>query len=161
MMDKRTRRTSAETFEKIRTSGILSERRLQVYEILYREGPLTGGQVARRMQELHNVGGFSESVRNRLTELRDRGCVEEVGEAPCPVTGNRSILWDVTPDLPTEHPRTWTRPVKYFGVIVQGQTSLFPSQERHRLFLTEGAAEAYRESLKDDTAAIVTLGILR
>ena len=161
MTDKRVRRTSVETFEKIRSSGLLSERRFQVYGILFREGPITGGQVARRMQELHNVGGFSESVRNRLTELREFGCVEEVGETPCPVTGNRSILWDVTPDLPSEHPRTWTRPVKYYGVIVQGQISMFPSQERHRLFLTEGAAEAYRESLKDDTAAIVTLGIVR
>lgn len=41
----------------------------------------------------------------RLSELRDRGVVKELGEVKCPISGHQVILWDVTKDLPANPPR--------------------------------------------------------
>lgn len=96
------RQTSIDIYHQIQNDGLLSKRRWQVYDILYQHGPLTGGEVASYMKSIHGVRGFSESVRNRLTELREMGAAREVGETSCPVTGNQVILWDVTGDLPRQ-----------------------------------------------------------
>ena len=94
------RTTSAEAFNKIKEEGLLSKRRLQVYEVLYEHGPLVGSQIARRVKK--NFGSWcqSETIRNRLTELRDMGAVVERGEALDPQNGRRVILWDVSGELP-------------------------------------------------------------
>jgi len=95
------KKTSAEVYEQIKLEGLLSKKRQEVYEILHLYGPMTGAQVAERMF----MGGrkpASETVRNRITELRDRGCVEEVKEGPCPVTGRTVIWWATTDRLPVE-----------------------------------------------------------
>jgi hypothetical protein len=103
-MEKRVRDTSIDVYNRIRAAGLLSERRWQVYDILFREGPLTGAQVAERMRDLYGIRGFSESVRNRLTELRDMHCVRELGETTDPLTRSTVILWDVTSALPVPLP---------------------------------------------------------
>lgn len=94
------RQNSIDSFNTIRDNGLLSERRFQVYEILYEHGPLIGSKVSMMMKSKHGVQGTSESVRNRLTELRGMGCVYERGLQIDNSTGNTVILWDVTSDLP-------------------------------------------------------------
>ena len=42
---------------------------------------------------------YKSHVSARLCELRDMGCVQELGERPCGVTGHNVILWDVTDTL--------------------------------------------------------------
>ena len=92
------RDTSIEAYNEIRNSGLLSEKRLEVYDVLYNKGPLTGGQVSRIVRG--SRPSVSETIRNRITELNRLGVVKEVGTISCPVTGRRSILWDVTRNLP-------------------------------------------------------------
>lgn len=94
-----TRQTSIDAFNEIVANGLLSERRFQVYEILFRDGPLTANQVINIFKIKHpmlNTG----AVTTRLSELRNAGVVMELGEIECPVTGNNVIQWDVTGNLP-------------------------------------------------------------
>lgn len=98
----RVRSTSINTYHRIVDEGLLSQRRLQVYEILFHNGPLTGSQVARLVKSKYGSWSQSETIRNRLTELRDMKCVIELGEVKCPTNGNTVILWDVTDSLPVK-----------------------------------------------------------
>ncbi len=100
------RDTSIEAYREIRDNGLLSRKRLEVYDILYRHGPLTGAQVSKRSA---GHSAVSETVRNRITELRDMGAVTECGTVDCPITGKRVILWDVTANLPTALPTKKTK----------------------------------------------------
>lgn len=96
------RKTSLETYKTIVNSGLLSDRRLQVYDILFKCGPMTGSQVSAKMRELYGQSGYSENVRNRITELVRSGCVEELCETTCPITRRKVLLFDVTDKLPVE-----------------------------------------------------------
>lgn len=95
------RSTSVETYRRIRDDGLLSKKRMEVYDVLFRHGPLTATQVAQKMPG-HKSQSVGANVHARLGELRATGCVAEVGETECPVTGNRVLLWDVTKDLPVK-----------------------------------------------------------
>lgn len=99
------RQTSIDTYKQIKDEGLLSRRRMQVYEVLFKHGPLTGGQVAAKVKALYGQWGHSETIRNRITELRDLGTVSEIKTVACPITGRNSILWDVTKNLPKQLPK--------------------------------------------------------
>lgn len=96
------RDTSLEVYQQIRDSGYLSEKRFVVYETLFKHGPLTGAQVADLIKNQDPNVPHSETIRNRLGELRDQGVVKELGTTACPLTGRRVILWDVTGNLPSK-----------------------------------------------------------
>jgi hypothetical protein len=87
------RQTSIEAYHSIKNSGVLGERRTQVYVHLYKNGPCTA-------QEIFKGIGCDTNQSGRLTEMRDLGVVEEIGERECSITGHRVILWDVTSSLP-------------------------------------------------------------
>jgi len=53
----------------IMAKGILSQNQKRVYQILYFGGQQTGAQVARKYKELYPTSKYSETVRNRITEL--------------------------------------------------------------------------------------------
>lgn len=99
------RETSASVYERIVCEGLLSKRRLQVYQVLYEHGPLTGGQLSEIVKNKFGEWGQSETVRNRLPELRNSGVVKECGTIKCPTSGNEVILWDVTDKYPTDPPK--------------------------------------------------------
>lgn len=101
----RTRDTSIETYYRIRDEGLLSKRRWQVYDSLYRLELATGAMVAQRVKEQHGSWGHSETIRNRLTELRDQGVIAEVGKGPCPINGNSVIWWATNNNLPSKLPK--------------------------------------------------------
>lgn len=61
---------------------------------------MTGSQVAQQVKGVYGSWGHSETIRNRLTELRDMGCISEVGEVDCPISGNRVLVWQTNNNLP-------------------------------------------------------------
>lgn len=93
------RDTSIEAYHKIKESGVLSERRMEVYDILFNHGPLTATEIF-QYSKLNGVKGYRHNTNSRLYELRDMGVVKEVQTTTCSVTGQTVILWDVTSNLP-------------------------------------------------------------
>lgn len=99
---KRIRKTSAEAWKKINDEGLLRGFRLEVYNILYHNGPLTVGEVGQYYQQLRpgTPRGRNECAK-RISELFNLGAVETTGETiKCPVTGFNANVWDVTPNYP-------------------------------------------------------------
>jgi hypothetical protein len=94
------RKTSVEVYRRIEEEGLLSLRRSQVYKVLYEGGPMTGGEVAVKVKAMFGAWGHSETIRNRLTELRDMGCVDEIGEVKCPISGNQVYLYETNNNIP-------------------------------------------------------------
>ena len=103
-----TRETSAEAYNRIKANGLLGQRRFQVYEELYFNGPKSANQVVRTIKANH-PDIKDASLHGRLSELRDLGVVREVGFHRDEISGNKNILWDVTSNLPVKPPKKLTR----------------------------------------------------
>lgn len=88
------RRTSVEAYNKIRESGLLSQRRFEVYDALYRWGPATA-------TELAGMSGIKGAWK-RLSELVRLGVAYEVRTRKCQVTGQQVIEFDVTDNMPVK-----------------------------------------------------------
>ena len=89
-----TRQTSIECFNQIKLEGLLSARRLQVYEAIFKNAPCTTNEA------LKDVHSGSHGVGSRTSELRDAGVIYEKDIRPCKVTGRNVIEWDLTDRLP-------------------------------------------------------------
>jgi hypothetical protein len=102
------RKTSIDVYNKITTEGLLSKKRMQVYEILYTGEAMTGSEVAQKYKSMYDSSRHSESIRNRITELVKQGVVYEVGTVECPITGNTVLQFATTNSLPSklEKPKT-------------------------------------------------------
>ena len=87
------RQTSIDCFNQIKEEGLLSKRRLQVYESIYNSAPCTASEVFKEKNLKTNQSG-------RFTELRDLGVIYEKGERTCSITGKNVIEWDLTDRLP-------------------------------------------------------------
>lgn len=100
------RQTSIQAYNDIKFNGLLSKRRWQVYDILFKEGALTGSELAVKFKKQYGVFAPSNTnVVTRLGELRDLGVAYEVKTTICSVTGMKVILWDVTSNLPLSMPK--------------------------------------------------------
>lgn len=95
-----TRKTSIETYRQIESEGLLSRRRLQVYQTLYKIGPATAAEISQEDQGSFTNPAKGDNSHARLSELMKMGCVEEVGTKACSITGRNVILYDVTSDIP-------------------------------------------------------------
>lgn len=93
------RRTSIDAYNKIKENGLLSRRRLEVYEVLFYNGPLTSGEAFQLLNKLSPIRNLTQS-RARFTELCQMGVIYEVRTRVCRVTGMNVIEWDVTDRLP-------------------------------------------------------------
>ena len=89
-----TRQTSIDCYNKIKSEGLLSKRRLEVYESILKNAPCTTNEA------LKDVHSGSHGVGSRTTELRDSGVIYEKDVRPCMVTGRNVIEWDLTDRLP-------------------------------------------------------------
>jgi hypothetical protein len=89
----KTRQTSIDCYNKIKQEGLLSKRRLQVYESIFNYAPCTASEV-------FNEKNLKTNQSGRFTELRDLGVIYEKGERLCSVTGRNVIEWDLTDRLP-------------------------------------------------------------
>ena len=92
----KTRQTSIDCYNQIKSNGLLSKRRLEVYEALLSSAPCTSSEAIRNAKTTFGVFGVS----SRFTELRDLGVIYEKGEKQCSITGRNVIEWDLTDRLP-------------------------------------------------------------
>ena len=90
------RQTSIDCYNEIKQQGLLSKRRLEVYEALYTSAPCTSSEAIRNAKTTFGVFGVS----SRFTELRNLGVIYEKGEKQCTITGRNVIEWDLTDKLP-------------------------------------------------------------
>ena len=111
------RKTSIMAYNQIREDRLLSQKRLRVYEILFKHGPLTGAQVSEQYKQLYNTSKYSETIRNRLTELVKMNIVDELGITECPISKRKVILYDVNSNLPSKMPARKTRTQKKNDLI--------------------------------------------
>ena len=93
------RKTSAETYRAIKAEGLLSKRRMQVYEFIYKNGPCTLKQICKALVTNHNQSSFP----GRVTELTQMGAVVDVGETTCEDTGRKVTLWQTTNKIPVPY----------------------------------------------------------
>jgi len=98
----KTRQTSIDCYNKIKQEGLLSKRRLEVYEALLSSAPCTSTEAIRNAKTTFGIFGVS----SRFTELRDLGVIYERGEKQCSITGRNVIEWDLTDRLPINIKKT-------------------------------------------------------
>lgn len=91
-----TRETSIAAFREIEAKGLLSKSRFEIYSALYKDGPCTGGELFQKLNGWQVKG----SVCARLHELKQSGCVSELGVKKCNFSGLLAIEWDVNKNLP-------------------------------------------------------------
>tara|TARA_R110000744_G_scaffold334086_1_gene439458 strand:+ start:57 stop:479 length:423 start_codon:yes stop_codon:yes gene_type:complete len=92
-----TRQTSIDCYNEIKANGLLSKKRLEVYEAILKKAPCTSGEAFATMTTKENQ--ISQS-RARFTELRELGVIYEKDVRKCRITGVNVIEWDLTNKLP-------------------------------------------------------------
>ena len=113
----RARQTQIEAYHKIKASGLLSKRRMQVYKWLYFNGPAT-------TREALNGAGLEFRHSGRFTELEQMGLIEEVAQVKCKTTGHMVTQYDTTGKstvgkLPKKHNRISLREVQAVELLRQ------------------------------------------
>lgn len=95
------RETSLEAYRDIIQSGLISEKRLDVFKAVIVYGPGTSAEII----QAANIDGNSivSQARARLNELREMGVIEEAGERKCKQTNRKAIVWRVTGNYPTKY----------------------------------------------------------
>lgn len=89
--------TSLEAYLKIKSLGLLSPRRFEVYEVLAKYGAQTQSEV---FSKLGLIGEKRVCYTPRFAELERQGVIRVVGEKACSVTGKNCKIWKVTDELP-------------------------------------------------------------
>jgi len=103
------RQTSIDCYNQIKAEGLLSKRRLEVYEAILKSAPCSSGEAFSKMLTSSNV--ISQS-RARFTELRELGVIYEVGVKKCSITNRNVIEWDLTDNIPFELEKNKTKSKK-------------------------------------------------
>lgn len=88
------RHTSIKAWDSLVASRRLGKRQSEAYDCVYRHGPVT----AREMVDITGIDGLWK----RTSELDRLGVIAAVGERVCRVTGEMSVVWDVTDKVPTD-----------------------------------------------------------
>jgi len=101
--------TSIKVYNQIKSEGLLSDKRMKVYEIFMEYGELTGSQVSEIYKSLHPTSQHSETIRNRITELRDMGVLEELGTTICHLSKREVVKFGLTDQLPNKLEKKVTR----------------------------------------------------
>lgn len=97
------RQTSLEVYHKIKDNGVLSERRMEVYNILFHHGPLTATECWEIVKQNRSDGKTHQNgITPRFSELLDMQAIYIVEERPCSITREKCISWDVTNSLPVK-----------------------------------------------------------
>jgi hypothetical protein len=96
-----TQRTSIETYLEIKNSGLISDKRMKVFDIFY-ENPqgLTGAQVSEIYRQLYPTSQHSETIRNRITELVGMGVLTELGVVQCEFSKRLVMKWCTLDNMP-------------------------------------------------------------
>lgn len=130
------RQTSVEAYSTIKESGLLGKRQLEVYEIVYQNGPMTASEAFELLKQKSDLSlRFDSNTHARFTECRDMGLLSEVGERKCKITGRNVIEWDVTANLPqpvSERDQLLRRIQFYENKIVNLRKKLFELEATNR-----------------------------
>lgn len=94
-----TRQTSIDCYNAIKANGLLSKRRMEVYEILFKYGPMTANEIV-RISKISYPNTNPSSFHARLSELKKYGVIVEIGEKKDIVSNNNCLIWDLTDRLP-------------------------------------------------------------
>jgi hypothetical protein len=131
------RLTSLEALEKIKASGLLPARQLQVLEILCLHGPLTAHEVVEKARATHPLANQT-SFNARLSELERKGCVRCLEQTkPNPVSGMECYLWEALPNIPLPHKN---KVLRHWFLCVQ--PSLYRGMVQYKVFEVEQEYEA-------------------
>lgn len=102
-----TRQTSIDCYNEIKVNGLLSKRKMEVYDCLFKHGPMTMGEVYSKLSESSEVN--QASVTPRFAELRNVGAIYEKNTRSCTITGKMGIEWDLTDNLPQKIQKPTTK----------------------------------------------------
>lgn len=95
------RQTSIDCYHQIKAEGLLSKRRMEVYEILFQDGPLTANEIV-RISKIKYPNTNASSFNARLSELKRFGVIQEIGEKEDSISGKNCYIWDLTDRLPED-----------------------------------------------------------
>ncbi len=110
--------TSIQTYRAISESGLLSEKRLKVFDIFY-ENPegLTGAEVSELYRKNNPTSQHSETIRNRITELVQMGVLVEVGVVTCRFSNRNVMKWRCIDKMPIPLEKKQTKKDKIQEVL--------------------------------------------
>lgn len=111
-------RTSIETYHAIKDSGLISDKRMKVFDIFY-EYPngLTGSQVSEIYRSKHPTSKHSETIRNRITELCEMGVIVEMGSVECEYTKRKVMKWCCIDKMPIPLEKKQTKKEKIQEIL--------------------------------------------
>jgi len=89
------RDTSIKTYYEIIDEGLLGERQVEVYELLYKKSDLTDREIT---AELHQTD--PNYARPRRKELLDMGLIESSGKRKCSITHREVYQWRIVDNAP-------------------------------------------------------------
>jgi hypothetical protein len=94
-------RTSIETYHAIKNSGLISDKRLKVFDIFYQNPQgLTGAEVSEIFRKNNPTSQHSETIRNRITELVQMGVLVELGVVECQFSKRKVMKWCCIDNMP-------------------------------------------------------------
>ena len=111
-----TRNTSIETYQTIVNNGLLSKRRLEVYQLLYNMGPMTANEVIRWYRNKYpeaNQTGFNA----RFSELEEIGVIAVIGSKKDEISGNKCMIWSTTNAIPKKLSKSSTKKEKKKDIL--------------------------------------------
>ena len=101
-INKTIRQTSIDCYKEIVKEGLLSKMRLQYYEAIMQCAPCTSGEAYDLMIKGKVLPKSVRLERTRFSELRDLGAIKEVGVRRCNISNRKTIVWDLTDQLPNK-----------------------------------------------------------
>ena len=103
-------KTSVETYHAIKNSGLISEKRMKVFDIFYQNPQgLTGAEVSEIYRKENPTSQHSETIRNRITELVQMGVLAEVGVVECQFSKRNVMKWCCIDKMPIPLEKKLTR----------------------------------------------------
>ncbi len=90
------KRNSKEIYEYLVESGKLKTKQLKVYKIVREYGPLTANQIYEYYSRSFKYKPASPSMYPLLRILFHKGMIYEKDHIECPISTNKTILWEAT-----------------------------------------------------------------
>jgi hypothetical protein len=96
-------KNSLDAYNYIKKNGLLSDKRLKVYQIFVNNPDgLTGSEVSDIYKKNYPSSQHSETIRNRITELRDMGVLDEVCNVICKFTKRNVMKYKSNNNIPVK-----------------------------------------------------------
>ena len=95
------RLTSSEVYNQIKEEGLLNALLWQVYDCLYRHGPLTAREAWSKLWD-SGERRLAHSIIPRFAQLKKMGLVRPIGKRLCSITNRKVLVWDVTDKYPVK-----------------------------------------------------------